>query len=121
MRDCRKLTLLHSFRRRRDVALLAFCASQRFSVEPGGRDQRLSRKLQQPRAPLQMVEAPAARGRTRVARFQTLMHTLNDLRAAVIGGRSAAMPFPFLLIFALACEAFRERVLVTGRFLPTVV
>src|SRR5262245_26717759 len=119
MRDCRKLTLLHSFRRRRDVALLAFCASQRFSFEPGGRDQRLSRKLQQRRRLLQIVESPAARGRTRVARFQTLMHTLNDLRAAVIAGRSAAMPF--LLIFALACEAFRERVLVTGRFLPTVV
>jgi len=49
------------------------------------------------------------------------MPAFNDPRAAVIGRRAAAMPFPFRLLFALACEAFRTRVLIIGRFRLTIV
>src|SRR5262245_60551583 len=47
--------------------------------------------------------------------------TLPSFDAAVIRGDAAAMPFPFLLFFTLACEAFRTRGLITGRFRQTVV
>ena len=49
------------------------------------------------------------------------MPALNDLRAAIIGDRAAAVPFPFLFLPDLNRAQFRTRVLVTGRFRPAVV
>jgi hypothetical protein len=99
----------------------AFCATQRLPFIPGGHNQRLPRELHQCRWLFQIIEPAATRTRTVIAYLQTLMPTFKDPRAVVIGCRTAAMPFPFRLLFALACEAFRTRVLIIGRFRLTIV